>query len=265
MRASSHAQTHQTPAATASVAHFVMRVAVISDIHSNLHALDAVLADIEREAPDELWCLGDLVGYGPRPDECVDLTRERAQLSLCGNHDLAVLGTIDVGEFSGDAAAAALWTREVLGAEQAEWLRTLAPQAARPGAALFHGSPRDAVWDYVLTEQVALLSILETDAPVVLVGHSHVALALGWDGSALTGGLAPAGSEIDLAERRWLLNPGSVGQPRDGDPRAAWLLIDIPAGRAAFRRVPYPIEKTQAEIRERGLPDALAARLTHGV
>jgi len=242
-----------------------MRVAVISDIHSNLHALDAVLADIERESPDELWCLGDVVGYGPRPDECVDLTRARAQLSLCGNHDLAVLGTIDVGEFSGDAAAAARWTTGVLGDEQAAWLRTLAPQAVRPGVELFHGSPRDAVWDYVLTEHIALISILETEAAIVLVGHSHVPLALGWDGEALTGGLAPAGTEVDLAERRWLLNPGSVGQPRDGDPRAAWLLIDIDAGRAAFRRVPYPIEQTQAEIRERGLPDALAARLAHGV
>jgi predicted phosphodiesterase len=242
-----------------------MRVAVISDIHSNLHALEAVLSDVEREGPDELWCLGDLVGYGPRPNECVDLARGRAQLTLCGNHDLAVLGTIDVGEFSGDAAAAALWTRQALGEEQAAWLRTLEPQAVLPGVELFHGSPRDAVWDYVLSEQVALISILETEAPILLVGHSHVALALGWDGEALTGGLAPAGTDVDLTARRWLLNPGSVGQPRDGDARAAWLLIDIDAGRAAFRRVPYPIEETQAEIRERGLPDALANRLAHGV
>lgn len=220
---------------------------------------------MEGEGPDAIWCLGDVVGYGPRPNECVELTRTHTRLSLCGNHDLAVLGTIDVGEFTGDAAAAALWTRGVLGADEAAWLRTLAPEAVLPGTELFHGSPRDAVWDYVLSEQVALIAILETEAPIVLVGHSHVALALGWDGASLTGGLAPAGTEIDLAERRWLLNPGSVGQPRDGDPRAAWLLIDIEAGRAAFRRVPYPIEETQAEIRERGLPDALATRLTHGV
>ena len=242
-----------------------MRVAVISDIHSNHHALEAVLADIDRESPDELWCLGDLVGYGPRPNECVDLTRGRVQLSLCGNHDLAVLGTIDIGDFSGDAAAAARWTREVLGEEEAAWLRTLAPQALRPGVELFHGSPRDAVWDYVLTEQVALISLLETEAPIVLVGHSHVALGLAWDGSSLTGGLAPEGTEVDLGAGRWLLNPGSVGQPRDGDARAAWLLIDIDAGRAAFRRVPYPIEETQAEIRANGLPETLAARLAHGV
>src|SRR5205085_964338 len=129
VRASSHAQAHHRAAPTASVATLAMRVAVISDIHSNLHALEAVLADIGREAPDELWCLGDLVGYGPRPNECVDLTRGRVQLSLCGNHDLAVLGTIDIADFTGDAAAAASWTREVLGDEQAAWLQTLAPKA----------------------------------------------------------------------------------------------------------------------------------------
>jgi predicted phosphodiesterase len=242
-----------------------MRIAVVSDIHSNLHALDAVLADIALEAPDEIWCLGDVVGYGPRPNECVDLTRERTHLSLSGNHDLAVLGTIDIADFSGDAAAAAHWTRDVLGDDQAAWLRTLGPHAVRPGVELYHGSPRDPVWDYVLTEQIALISLLETEAALVLVGHSHVALGLAWDGASLTGGLAPAGTEVDLAVGRWLLNPGSVGQPRDGDPRAAWLLIDIDAGRAAFRRVPYPIDETQSEIRAHGLPDALAARLAQGV
>jgi diadenosine tetraphosphatase ApaH/serine/threonine PP2A family protein phosphatase len=242
-----------------------MRVAVISDIHSNLPALEAVLADIVAEAPDEIWCLGDLVGYNAQPNECVDLVRERAALSLCGNHDLAVLGTIDVADFSGDAGAAARWTRTVLGEEQATWLRTLQPKTVRPGVELFHGSPRDAVWDYVLSEQVALISILETEAPIILVGHSHVALALGWDGDQLTGGLAPEGTQVELEGARWLLNPGSVGQPRDGDPRAAWLLIDIPAGRATFRRVRYPIAETQAAIRSQGLPEALAGRLEHGI
>jgi len=242
-----------------------MRIAVISDIHSNLPALEAVLADIERAAPDDVWCLGDIVGYNAQPNECVDLAKERASLSLCGNHDLAVLGTIDIADFSGDAGAAARWTRDVLGEEQAAWLRSLEPTSTRPGVQLFHGSPRDPVWDYVLSEQVALISILETEAPVVLVGHSHVALALGWDGEALAGGLAPSGTEIDLSTGRWLLNPGSVGQPRDGDADAAWLLIDTAAGRAAFRRVPYPIDETQAAIRAQGLPETLAARLAHGV
>jgi predicted phosphodiesterase len=243
-----------------------MRVAVISDIHSNLCALEAVLSDIEQEAPDRIWCLGDVVGYGPRPNECCDAVREHAELSLCGNHDLAVLGTLDVAEFTGDAAAAARWTRDELGDDQRRWLAELAPSAAPEGFELFHGSPRDPVWDYVLSEQVALISLLETTAPVVLVGHSHVAIGLSWDGVELAGpGLAPAGTEIDLTAGRWLLNPGSVGQPRDGDPRAGWLLIDDRAGRGTFRRVPYSIERTQSEIREHGLPDGLAERLAHGV
>jgi len=242
-----------------------MRVAVVSDIHSNLPALDAVLADIQAEAPDEIWCLGDVVGYGPHPAECIARTRELTALSLCGNHDLAVAGAIDVNEFAGDAGAAARWTRTVLGEDDLAWLRGLQPTGAREGVQLFHGSPRDPVWEYVLSEQVALLGILETVAPVILVGHSHVALAVWWDGKTLTGGLAPADTELELRGARWLLNPGSVGQPRDGDPRAAWLLIDQSTGRATYRRVTYPIAETQAAMRERGLPEALATRLEHGI
>jgi predicted phosphodiesterase len=242
-----------------------MRVAVFSDIHSNLPALEAVLADIDAQRPDELWCLGDVVGYGPRPNECVALVRGRADLCLCGNHDQASVGVLDTAEFSGDAGTAARWTQAVLGADETAWLRGLEPQAVRPGVELFHGSPRDPVWEYVLTEQVALISILETTAPLILVGHSHVAMALGWEGEALTGGLAPAGTDVETAGKRWLVNPGSVGQPRDGDARAAWVMIDLEAGRATFRRVPYAIERTQAEIRERGLPETLAVRLEHGI
>jgi diadenosine tetraphosphatase ApaH/serine/threonine PP2A family protein phosphatase len=214
---------------------------------------------------DDLWCLGDLVGYGPRPNECVDLVRERVAVSLCGNHDLAVLGTIDIAEFSGDAATAARWTRTVLGDTQRDWLAGLSPTADRDGAQLFHGSPRDPIWDYVLSEGVAYASLAATTAPLVLVGHSHVALALSWDGTTMAGGLAPIDTTAELPDRRWLLNPGSVGQPRDGDPRAAWLLLDTDAGRASFRRVEYPIEQTQAEMAEADLPPALATRLSHGI
>ena len=240
-----------------------MRVAVVSDIHANLPALEAVLAAIDEEAPDELWCLGDVVGYGPRPNECVDRVREIATLSLCGNHDLAVLGTIDIDEFSGDAAAAALWTRGVLGDSQREWLDRLGPAAARDGVELFHGSPRDPVWDYVLSDEVALASFQRTSAPLVLVGHSHVALALAWADGRIAGGIATGGADLELDGRR-LLNPGSVGQPRDGDPRAAWLLLDLHRRFASFRRVPYSVEKTQAEMHEAGLPRALADRLARG-
>jgi diadenosine tetraphosphatase ApaH/serine/threonine PP2A family protein phosphatase len=242
-----------------------VRIAVVSDIHANLHALEAVLADVDRESVDELWCLGDLVGYGPRPNECVDLTRARAAISLCGNHDLGVLGSIPLGEFSPEAADAARWTREALGESQRDWLAGLEPTAQRDGAELFHGSPLDPVWDYVLTEDGVYASLTATTAPVVLVGHSHVPLALTSDDTDLEGGLAPAGTETMLGDRRWLLNPGSVGQPRDRDPRAAWLLLDKGRGRAWFRRVEYPIETTQAEMAAAGLPPTLAARLAYGI
>ena len=269
VRVSSHAHTSHaaTPAATAAAFAILaaVRVAVISDIHGNLHALEAVLVEIEREAPDELWCLGDVVGYGPKPNECCELVRARAEVVLCGNHDLAVTGGLDLDEFSGDAARAARWTREVLAEDNRSWLASLQPTAARDRAELFHASPRDPVWDYVLSEQVALQSLLLTQAPLILVGHSHVALALSTGGDDIAGGLAPGGTEVETAERRWLFNPGSVGQPRDGEPKAAWLLVDFADNRARFRRVAYDVEATQSEIRAAGLPDSLAGRLAHGL
>lgn len=240
-----------------------MRIGVISDIHANLHALETVLGEVARESVDEIWCLGDVVGYGPRPNECCDLIRDRAAISLCGNHDLAALGALDVAEFSGDAAAAARWTSGVLGGEQRTWLASLAPLARRDEAELFHASPRDPVWEYVLSEEVALLAFEATTAPLVLVGHTHVALALAWDGRRIEGGLAPGGVTVNLEGSRFIVNPGSVGQPRDGDARAAWLLLD--GGSASFRRVSYPIEQTQKEMRDAGLPEALADRLAHGL
>jgi diadenosine tetraphosphatase ApaH/serine/threonine PP2A family protein phosphatase len=240
-----------------------LRVAVLSDIHGNLHALEAVLASVDRDAPDEIWCLGDLVGYGPRPNRCCALVAERADVCLIGNHDLAVLGRIDLDVFAPDAAESARWTAEVLEPESRAYLESLGSTAARPGAALFHASPRDPVWEYVLSPEVALASLAQTEEELVLVGHSHVALRFGWEQRALA--LCEEGTDVDLRRERWLLNPGSVGQPRDGDPRAAWLLLDSDAGRAGFRREPYDIGRTQAEIRDRDLPEALAARLEHGI
>jgi predicted phosphodiesterase len=245
------------------VAGLTMRVAVISDIHANYHALETVLADIDAARVDAIWCLGDTVGYGPRPNECCDTVRARADLSLVGNHDLVVLGELVVSDFNDEAAAAAIWTAEVLTGDARSFLAGLQPFAARDGVELFHASARDPVWEYVLSEDAARATFELTQAPVVLVGHSHVALALAFDGGEVAGGLAPAGSDVEL-NRRWLLNPGSVGQPRDGDPRAAWLLLDLERRFATFHRVAYPIEKTQDEMRERGLPPALAARLERG-
>jgi predicted phosphodiesterase len=242
-----------------------MRVAVVSDIHSNLHALEAVLAAIEAEAPDELWCLGDLVGYGPRPNECCAAVAGRADVCLAGNHDLAVRGTIDLEEFGGEAAVAAKWTRVVLAPEAQELLDTLEPTGTAHGVALYHGSARDPIWEYVLTDASALATLELTDASLVLVGHSHVALQIMQSGAELEGAVAPAGTDVEWDGVRALLNPGSVGQPRDGDPRAAYLLLDLDAKQASFRRVEYDIEQTQREIRDAGLPELLAARLALGL
>lgn len=239
-----------------------MRVAVLSDVHGNLHALEAVLA--EAQGVDAVWCLGDVVGYGPRPNECVARLREDADLCLAGNHDLVVVGSLELDYFAAEAAEAARWTRDELTDDARAFLAGLEPSARTEGAELYHGSPRDPVWEYVLGPDAALAAFASTVEPLVLIGHSHVALAIALEGRRLDGGVAHAGREVDLATGRHLLNPGSVGQPRDSDPRAAWLVIDTESGRATFRRTEYPVGRTQAEIRERGLPDALAARLSHG-
>ncbi len=241
-----------------------MRVAVLSDIHANLHGLEAVLEAVDADPPEELWCLGDLVGYGPRPNEVVDIVRERARLCLVGNHDLGVLGRLDLDDFTPDAATVATWTRTVLLDENRAFLERLEPQAKLDSADLFHASPRDPVWEYVITEEAALAAFELTVAPLVLVGHSHVALAISLGDGELSAAVAPEGTEARLDEARWLLNPGSVGQPRDGDPRAAWLELDFDARSARFHRVAYDVERTQAELRERDLPEALGERLAHG-
>src|SRR5262245_21694328 len=221
------------------VAALTMRVAVISDIHANYHALESVLAEIDDERVDTIWCLGDTVGYGPRPNDCCEIVESRAKQCLVGNHDLVVLGELAVSDFNDEAAAAATWTASVLSEPSQAFLAHLRPFGTADGFELFHASARDPVWEYVLTEEAAHATLELTEAPVVLVGHSHVALALAQDSDSVAGGLAPAGTEVELSGR-WLLNPGSVGQPRDGDPRAAWLLLDLERRFASFRRVAYP-------------------------
>src|SRR5258708_1879852 len=172
-----------------------MRVAVVSDIHGNLAALEAVFAALEGERHDELWCLGDLVGYGARPNECCSAIEARASICLAGNHDLAVGGTTALAESGGEGAAAASGPRLVLGPEALPYLKALEPQGARAGIALFHASARDPVWEYVLSDEAAITTLVLTTEPVVLVGHSHVALQVTLDGDELEGGLPPAGPD----------------------------------------------------------------------
>ncbi|HEY7255389.1 MAG TPA: metallophosphoesterase family protein [Solirubrobacterales bacterium] len=244
-----------------------MRVAVIADIHANLAALEACFESIEEAGVDEVWCLGDVVGYGPDPDACTDLVRERCSICLAGNHDLAVLGELEVESFSESAAAAVTWTQGVVAARTLAFLRGLEPAGRREGIDLCHASPRDPIWEYVLTREQADACLDAQSQRICLIGHSHVALfftRLDGAGGNVRSAQAADGSLIDVSGGRWLVNPGSVGQPRDSDPRAAWLALDTEASTVLFRRVPYEIEKTAEAIVAAKLPQPLADRLFIG-
>ena len=244
-----------------------MRLAAISDIHANLPALEATLEAVEDAAVEEIWCLGDVVGYGADPDACADLIRERCAICLVGNHDLAVLGGLDIASFSEAAAEAVAWTRENVAERTLELLRELEPAGDREGIGLFHASPRDPVWEYVLSAEQAD-ACLDTQAERVgLIGHSHVALFFERPQDAdgeIRGAEASDGALLDLNGGEWLVNPGSIGQPRDGDPRAAWLELDTGAQTARFHRVRYDVERAAASITAAGLPKRLADRLHTG-
>ena len=241
-----------------------MRVAAITDIHANLPALEAVLGAIDEAGVEEIWCLGDVIGYGAEPDACADLIRERCELCLVGNHDLAVLGTLDISSFSEAAAAAVVWTKENIAERTLDFLRDLDPAAQREGIGLFHGSPRDPVWEYVLSADQAEACMEVNEDRVGLIGHSHISLFFSGP-SDVQGAQAPDGALLDLSEGKWLVNPGSVGQPRDGDPRAAWLELDTDEETARFHRVSYPIDQAAQPIAAAGLPQRLAERLYVGL
>jgi diadenosine tetraphosphatase ApaH/serine/threonine PP2A family protein phosphatase len=242
-----------------------MKVAVISDIHGNRQAFEATLEAIAASEAAEVWCLGDLVGYGADPDVCVELAREHAAVCLAGNHDLAVTGDIPLGEFSRGASLAAQWTKEVIAPENLAFLESLSPQGDEHGVGLYHASPRDPVWEYVLSALLAELCLDQQRHRVCLVGHSHVALSFTRaEGELATGEPQRDGTELDLSAGEWLINPGSVGQPRDGDPRASWLLLDLDGLNATFVRTDYDIAGAAAAIRAARLPDSLAERLEYG-
>jgi len=248
-----------------------MRLAIFSDIHSNLPALEAVLADVSAAGIDEAWCLGDVVGYGAQPDECAALVREQCSLCLVGNHDLAALDQLDISTFSPAASAAVRRTRENMSPATAEFLAGLEPAAEDREVALYHASPRDPVWEYVLWPDQAAECIRVQAKRVSFIGHSHVALffALADAGprgepNDARGAQAGAGTTLEINRGRWLINPGSVGQPRDGDPRAAWLELDTEAWRASFHRVEYDIDRAADAIVSTDLPEHLARRLYVG-
>ena len=242
-----------------------MRIALLSDVHGNRPAFEAVLAAIGDAQVEEIWCLGDLVGYGAEPDDCVALARERCDVCLAGNHDLVVTGDIPLSDFSPSAAEAAGWTRETISEESLAFLRGLEPKDPGREVGLYHGSPRDPVWEYVLSPWQADECLDLAEARVCAVGHSHVALWFQRDADGkVDGAQAPADGERDLSADEWLINPGGVGQPRDLDPRAAWLLLDTGSWAATWKRVEYPIDEAARAIMEAGLPRVLADRLYRG-
>jgi predicted phosphodiesterase len=242
-----------------------MRVAVVSDIHGNRQAFEAVLDAIADSDCEEMWCLGDLVGYGAEPDACVELARRHAAICLAGNHDLVVRGVLPMEEFSRGAALAAQWTRETITSETRAYLDELKPELLEEKVGLYHASPRDPIWEYVLSPLQADMCLDVQRHRVCLIGHSHVALTFRRQpGELATGQTRDADDQLELSSDEWLINPGSVGQPRDGDPRAAWLELDLEAWEATYRRTEYDIAGAAAAIQAARLPASLAERLQFG-
>jgi diadenosine tetraphosphatase ApaH/serine/threonine PP2A family protein phosphatase len=242
-----------------------MLVGIVSDIHSNVVALDAVLRDMGPVGA--LWCLGDVVGYGPNPNECIDCLVAQPHLDACltGNHDAAVLGKVSVADFNAAAQQAVLWTREQLTAGSRQFLAQRPSSLVADGEfTLAHGSPRDPIWEYIIDTGVARANFACFETPVCLVGHTHVpaVFAVGGDGRVH---LLRHGTRLALrGEQRYIVNPGSVGQPRDGDPRAAYAVFDSEQGVLEFRRVAYDIAETQQRMRAARLPARLVERLDYG-
>jgi diadenosine tetraphosphatase ApaH/serine/threonine PP2A family protein phosphatase len=239
-----------------------MRVAILSDIHANLPALDTVLAALGEV--DAVWQLGDVVGYGPHPDEVVARLREIGATGVRGNHDVAALGTLGVEWFNPAARRAVEWTARRISPETRAWLEGLPERLELGDMTLVHGSPRDPTWEYVTTTPDARANLAAFATPYCLHGHTHVPVVWRDDDGHVELVRPSDGSRLTLDGRRLLLNPGSVGQPRDGDPRASFLVLDTEAGRVTWHRVGYPIAATQADIRAAGLPGWLADRLADG-
>ena len=241
-----------------------MRALIVSDIHSNLEALTAVIDDANGSGGfDEVWALGDLVGYGPDPVAVIELLRRHDAQCVAGNHDLTASGKMGVEQFNGYAAEAARWTTGQLGRKDVEYLRGLPLRLEMHGFTAVHGSPRDPVWEYVVNSAAALAAFEDIETRLCLVGHSHVPFVCRLEGGAPAFRLA-TGRPEDLSDGRAIVNPGSVGQPRDGDPRASYAVYDSDTGTVTHRRVEYNIAATQRKMHERGLPDYLAERLSYG-
>lgn len=242
-----------------------MRALVLSDVHANLVALEAVLAHANEQF-DEIWNLGDTVGYGPEPSACLDRLNEIATVQLSGNHDLAAAGVVSAEGFNPAAKAANDWTARQLDETRRRDLAQRPARLERSGIVIAHGSPRDPVWEYVIDAESATANLLALAANICFVGHSHVALLAVLRADDRMARLLPLDAEttVDLQAGKLLINPGSVGQPRDGDPRAAYAMFDSDRMTVVGHRVPYDIAATQAAMRNANLPERLIIRLANG-
>jgi len=244
-----------------------MRYALIADIHANLTAFTAVLDNIEhRGGVAELWCLGDVVGYGPDPSQCIELLRKYKHICVVGNHDLAAIGKLALADFNPDAAFACRWTAQQLSPEDIEYLESLPQVIEKDDFTLVHGSPREPIWEYLISTSSAKENFAYFNSRFCLVGHSHVPLIFRQD-EDVNCSFIPLSTNIGqvLGKSRMIINPGGIGQPRDGDPRASYAIYDSESKVVRLYRVPYDINATQIRMVKKNLPMRLVVRLEHGV
>ena len=244
-----------------------MRYAIIADIHANLAAFKAVLDHIERRGGvEELWCLGDVVGYGPDPHQCIELLRQCNHVCIAGNHDWGAIGKTATSEFNPDAAVACRWTAQQLSPEDIEYLENLPVVIEKGDFTLVHGSPREPIWEYLISVSSAKENFACFQSQFCLVGHSHVPMVFKQNetGDCSFSQFMPNVGLV-LGKNRLIINPGGVGQPRDGDPRASYAIYDSETGMVRLYRVPYDVSVTQIGMVKQNLPIRLVARLSQGI
>jgi len=244
------------------------QVAVISDIHGNLEALKVVIEDIEAHRIKRVWCLGDIVGYGPQPNECIELLGKLQLTSVAGNHDLGIIGRLDLDYFNAPGQTALKWQRRRLDLKNANFLKGLTVQERpTPDIIMVHASLRNPTWEYIYSAGIAAANFKHLDMKVCFFGHTHLPIIYRREENMeLKTVEPPINEEYGLVndESLWMINPGSVGQPRDNNPQAAYLIFDRKKMKLESRRLDYPIIKTRELIREYGLPPYLSERLVVG-
>jgi predicted phosphodiesterase len=244
-----------------------MRYLIVSDIHANLTAFDAVLADVDLDTIDRIWCLGDVVGYGPCPNQCIDRLLEFSEyLCVAGNHDWAAIGRISIAEFNPSAQVACRWTGQQLTEDNRAWLASLPTKIVEGNCTLVHGSPREPIWEYIIYPSTAQLNFQFFDTQLCFVGHTHAPAIFREETSTQKFEISiPVPDQpIRVNDERLNINPGSVGQPRDGDPDAAYMVFDPESNALEYHRVSYDVASTQELMMKKGLPESLFSRLSFG-